>query len=66
MEEILEKLKQQEVKLDEIYKTVHKIKVYFLTTLIFSFVTVLLPLLGLAFIIPWFLKTMQQTYQGLL
>lgn len=66
MEEILQKLENQEKKLDDIYKTVRKIKIYFLAALIFTIVTLVLPLLGLIVVIPWFLKTMQEGYQGLL
>jgi len=66
MEEVLNKLAEQEKRLDDIYKTVRKIKIYFLTMIIFTVVGFLLPLLGLVFVIPWFLNTMESTYQGLL
>ena len=66
MDEILEKLKQQEVKLNEIATTVKKIKFYFLAVLVLSLITFILPLIGLIFVIPWFLRTMESTYQGLL
>ena len=66
MEEILKKLEQQEIKLNDIYSTVRKIKIYFMIMLILSLVTFVLPLLSLIFVIPWFLKTVGSTYQGLL
>lgn len=66
MEEILKKLEEQDKKLDDIYATVRKIKIYFLTALIFTVVAFVVPLIGLVFLIPWFLKTMGNAYQGLL
>ena len=66
MEEILKKLEEQDKKLDNIYATVRKIKIYFLTALIFTVVAFVAPLIGLIFLIPWFLKTMGSAYQGLL
>ena len=66
MQEIIEKLEQQEKKLDDVYKIVHQIKMYFLANLIFTVIAFVLPFLGLLIAIPWFLKNMQQTYEGLL
>lgn len=66
MDEILEKLAKQEAKLDEISSIVKKIRIYFLTMLVLSLITFVLPLLGLVFVIPWFLRTIEGTYQGLL
>lgn len=66
MDEILKKLEKQEAKLDEIASTVKKIRIYFLTMFILSLITFVLPLLGLIFVIPWFLRTIEGTYQGLL
>jgi len=66
MEEILQKLNEQDEKLGEIAKTVKKIKLFFIIMFGLSIVTFVLPLLSLIFVIPWFLKTMGSTYQGLL
>ncbi|MEA1926276.1 MAG: hypothetical protein U9M90_03495 [Patescibacteria group bacterium] len=66
MEELLKKLEEQDKKLDDIYATVRKIKIYFLTALIFTVIAFVVPLIGLVFLIPWFLKTMGNAYQGLL
>jgi len=52
-------------KLDAIYQSVEKTRKYFLWTLIATVITFILPLIALAFIIPWFLKTLTSTYQGL-
>ncbi|HFC76621.1 MAG TPA: hypothetical protein ENJ27_00085 [Candidatus Moranbacteria bacterium] len=65
-EKILQRIEEQEKKLDAIYKSVEKTRKMFLMTLIASAVTFVLPLIGLMFAIPWFLHTMSNTYQGLL
>lgn len=57
-QEIKEKLSLQDQKLDAIYKSVEKTRKYFLWTLIITIATILLPLIGLAFVIPMFLRTL--------
>ena len=54
-EKILEKLEEQGKKIDGIYKSVEKTRKYFLWTFIVSIVVVVLPLVGLLFVIPKFL-----------
>ncbi len=66
MKELIQKLEKQEQQLNEIYATVKQLKKYFLTTIIISAVTFLLPIIGIAISIPWFLKTLNNAYQGLL
>jgi hypothetical protein len=66
MEEISEKIVQLETKIDDVAKTVRKIKLYLLTILVLSLITFALPLIALIFVIPWFLRTIETTYQGLL
>lgn len=61
-QEILEKIKAQEMKLDNIYKSVERMRKYFLWTLIATIITVVLPLIGLIIIIPWFLKVITSAY----
>jgi TRAP-type mannitol/chloroaromatic compound transport system permease small subunit len=63
--EILEKIKDHDQKLDEIYKSVEKTRKYFLWTMIITLVTFLLPLIGLIIIVPWFLKVITSAYSGL-
>ena len=60
-QEILEQLKRQEAKLDKIYQSVEKTRKYFLWTLIITVVMIVLPLIGLIFVIPQFLNI----YNGL-
>ncbi len=50
--EILEKLKEQEEKIDKIYQSVERTRKYFLFTLIATAVMFVLPIIGLIFMIP--------------
>ena len=54
--EILAKLEENERKLDEIRKSVERMRKYFLWTLVLSIVFIVLPLVGLIFAIPKFLS----------
>ena len=54
-EEILEKLKEQDEKLDAIYQSVEKTRRYFLWTLVITIIMIVLPLIGLVIVIPHFL-----------
>lgn len=48
--------KKQEEKIDEIYKSVNLIKKIFIFIVVFQIITFLLPLIGLIFVIPKFLR----------
>jgi len=61
-EEILKKIEENQKKLDRIYTSVEKTRKYFLATLIITIVVFVLPLIGLIFIIPWFLSTLSSAY----
>lgn len=61
-EDIREKLATQEKKLDDIYKSVERMRKYFMWTLIATLVTVVLPLIALAFVLPWFVNTILTSY----
>lgn len=65
-QEILEKLNKQDEKLDAIYKSVEKMRKYFLWTLYVTIATIVLPLLAMIVLIPWMLKIMSSAYGGLL
>lgn len=60
--DILEKIKEQDKKLDEIYKSIEKMRKYFMWTLIVTVATIVLPLIALIIIIPWFLKVITSAY----
>jgi len=59
---ILQKLAEQEKKIEAIYVSVEKTRKYFLWTLIVSVGVVVLPLIGLMFAIPFFLSTLSTAY----
>ncbi len=52
----------QEKKLNDIYKSVEKMRKYFLWSLIITVGTIVLPLIALAFVIPWFLHIITAAY----
>ena len=57
-QDISRKFEEQEKKLDAIYKSVEKTRKYFLFTLVVSVVFIVLPLVGLIFVIPMLLSTL--------
>lgn len=56
--EILEKLESQRKKIEEMFISVEKTRKYFLWTLIISVAFIILPIVGLIFVIPQFLNTL--------
>ncbi len=56
MDPILIKLAEQNEKIDKIYKSVEKTRKYFLWTMIITVALFVLPLVGLFFAIPSFMK----------
>jgi len=61
-EVILQKLAEQEKKIEAIYVSVEKTRKYFLWTMIISVGVVVLPLIGLMFAIPFFLSALSTAY----
>jgi hypothetical protein len=61
-QDILTKLEKQEARIEQIYVSVEKTRKYFLWTLIITVVMFILPLIGLAVVIPAFLNTMMSAY----
>jgi len=55
-QQILQKLKEIEEKLDEVHKSTERTRKYILTMLIFGILVVVLPLIGFIFVIPQFLN----------
>lgn len=64
-EEILKKIEEQDKKLEEIYRSIEKMRKYFLLTLIITVAVIILPLIGLLFVIPQFLNTITGSTLGL-
>ena len=60
------KLDEQTAKLDAIFVSVEKTRKYFLVTLWISVLVIILPLIGLIIVVPFFISTFSQTYKGLL
>lgn len=60
-EESLKKLEACEKKIDAIWISVEKTRKYFLWTLVVTLVMFFLPLIGLMFVIPFFLNTFFNT-----
>lgn len=56
------RLDAQDKKLEDIYASSEKMRKYFLWTLIITVVTVVLPLVALALVLPWFLRTLSSAY----
>lgn len=63
--EILKKLEEQGRKIEEIFISVEKMKKYFLWTLMISLAFIFLPMIGLMFVIPQFLNTLNTGSLGL-
>lgn len=65
-QEILKKFEEQDAKLDAIYKSIEKMRKYFLWTLYVTIATIVLPLIAALVMIPWMLRVMSSAYNGLL
>ncbi len=61
-QDVLKKIEEQDKKLEDIYRSVEKTRKYFLWTLIITLVFMVLPLIGLIYVIP----KMLDAYSGLL
>ena len=64
-EDILKKIEEQDKKLEAIYRSVEKMRKYFLWTLIITVIMIILPLIGLAFALPLYLKAYNFGAMGL-
>ena len=64
--ELLEKFKEQDAKLDAIWKSVEKTRKYFLVVIWVTVVLFVLPLIGFIFVIPSFLDSYLGSLDGLL
>ncbi len=64
-EEILKKIAEQEEKINAIYSSVEKTRKYFLWMLIITVAVIVIPLIGLIFVIPQFLNIYNGANLGL-
>ena len=58
-EKVSATLADHEKKLDAIYRSVEKTRKYFLWTLVITIVTIVLPLVALAVLVPFYLQMLQ-------
>lgn len=61
-QDILNKLEEQDKKIDAIYVSVEKTRKYFLWTLIITIVVIVLPLIAIMVLLPWFMGTLSAAY----
>ena len=64
--EIIEKIKEHDAKLDAIWGSVEKTRKYFLVMMWISIAVVVLPLIGLVFVVPMFINTYMGALDGLI
>lgn len=57
-DDLEKKINEQSAKLDAIFRSVEKTRRYFMWTLIISVGVIVLPLIGLVFVIPQFIQTL--------
>jgi type IV secretory pathway component VirB8 len=60
--EILQKFEEQDKKLGDIYRSIEKMRKYFLWTLIVTIAMIVLPLIALVLIMPWFIRIITSAY----
>ena len=60
--DVLAKLAEMDQKIDRMFKSVEKLRRYFLWTLIITLITVVLPLIALIFVAPWALDILSNAY----
>lgn len=59
LQDIVNRLDEQQRKIEAVFVSVEKTRKYFKWTLIISVAMIVLPMIGLAFVIPAFLQTLQ-------
>jgi len=64
-DEIRTKIEEMSTKMDSVYSSVERLRKFFMWTLIITAAMFVLPLIGLLFLIPWYLN-MMSSYSGLL
>jgi hypothetical protein len=62
--DILKKIQEMEAKIDKMYASVEKLRKYFLWTLIITVALFVLPLIGIALVIPSFMSNYVGSLNG--
>ncbi len=57
-----QRLAEQDRKLDKIYVSIEKMRKYFFWTMIITIATIVIPILALIVVIPWFLGVITNAY----
>lgn len=65
LQNLQKKIEEQGIKIDAIYKSVEKTRKYFLMMIWITVLAIVLPLIGLAFVIPSFLSNYTSALGGL-
>ena len=65
LQDFKERLERVEKLTVSIYKSVEKTRKYFLATLIITVATIVLPLIGMVFLVPYYLKSIDLTGLGI-
>lgn len=60
--DVVAKLAEMDQKIDRMFKSVEKLRRYFLWTLIVTLITVVFPLVALLFVAPWALGILSNAY----
>jgi hypothetical protein len=65
IESVMLKIQEQQIKIDQIYKSVEKTRRYFLWTFIITVAMIVLPMIGIAFVAPSLMGAMSGSSFGL-
>ncbi|MDQ3076967.1 MAG: hypothetical protein M3Q63_02880 [bacterium] len=63
--DILKKLEEQQIQINNIFKSVEKTRKYFLWTFIITIALFILPLIGVIIVLPTFISTYTETLNSL-
>ncbi len=63
MDQLDQKIEELEKKIDKLQRSIDKLRKVFLWTLILSIALIILPLIGLLFVIPQFLSSYNNVFQ---
>ena len=61
-QELVKKIDELAQKVDDVQKTVAQLRTYFLWAMIISIAVIVLPMIGLVFVVPQFLDTYKNIY----
>ncbi len=65
LQDVIARLERTEAKIDAVYRSAEKTRKYFLTTMIITIVTLVLPLVAMVVLIPFYISTVDISSYGL-